>query len=111
MRDEIPAGDDARPPFTIAGCEDYPSYPGPILMAPRLSQHDMAFGESEIDQLWRDVAGTYQAEGIDTQDGQADIDVPRLHSRAELGAVLCQAIEILRGIAASIGLRDGCEGD
>ena len=88
----------------------------PIVMFPQgiasdLGQRDVAFIERILNEAWTGKARRDQTIGIDPDQREADLHVGAAESREEMSRVVCQAIEILRGVAASIGLRDGCEGD
>jgi hypothetical protein len=106
LGDEIPVGDDAVPGFGVAVGKAHPPVMLGTFVSSDLGQNYMPLAERKAYHRWRIRAAGYQPEAVDPQQGEADLDSGRIHDQAEVATILCEAIEILRGILATVELPD-----
>lgn len=78
-------------------------------MAPYLSQGDVPSTDGVLDQFGDAHAWGDQPVRIDAHETEARLDIGAAHGRTELGAILCEAIQVIRDIADSMGLSHYCE--
>ena len=106
MRDEIPSGDDTAPSFGVRVEKGHPPIMLGTMIGTDFGQYYMPLSQRKGYDRWRRARRGHDPEAIEPDQGEPDLDIGRIHSQAEIAAILCQAIEILRGIAATIELPD-----